>query len=268
MVAFLGEEMTVLVGTTLAAFAMDRPELWGSWLNNAESMQRDWADAKGEHVHFFAAIELDARGYAPFDALTARLAALNGSINDYDSAFGFTLDDGRTEVTTNNRLRHITMGQNLVTDYACSRPDVTHLLFMAADCEPPADAISKLVELDWPIVGGHVPTYCLDGPRRFHMERECGDISTAIKDVPAGADVREHMATAAFILLRRDLFTKLRWRWDLDAGMTDDPCMHHDALTLLGTPTYVRHDVIGKHYPECIPAIEERGYDLHVERSV
>ena len=51
----------------------------------------------------------------------------------------FSLDDGRTEVTTANRLRHITAGQNLATDRACSSPDCTHLLFLAADLEPPAD---------------------------------------------------------------------------------------------------------------------------------
>lgn len=254
--------MTVLVGTTLAAFAMDDPDIWKSWLRNAEDMA-GWADG----VHFFAALELDARGYEPFHPLMDELVILNNGGSDAGIGFdyfGYTLDDGRTKVTTNNRLRHITMGQNLVTDYACSRPDVTHLLFMAADCMPPGNAIPKLVEMDWPIVGGHVPTYCLDGPP---VRRTDGCDTLTDHTFPIEWDVREHMATAAFILLRRDLFTKLRWRWDLEEGMTDDPCMHHDALHLLGVPTYVRHDVVGRHYPEVIPAIEHRGYDLTVTRT-
>jgi hypothetical protein len=243
--------MTILVGTTLCRFAMERGELWSSWLANAQAMR----ESTDERVEFFAAIELDALGLAPFSGLVTALESL--ALPGQEPYFTFTLDDGRTEVTTGNRLRHITMGQNLVTDYACSRPDVTHLLFMAADCMPAADAIPKLVELDWPIVGGHVSTYCLDGPLiPFGPHR------------PPDTDVREHMATAAFILLRRDLFTRLRWRWSLEGGMSDDPCMHHDALTLLGIPTYVRHDVLGYHYPECIPAIEQRGYDLTVTRAV
>ena len=250
--------MTILVGTTLCRFAMERPELWGAWMTNAEEMR----ECTDELVEFFAAIEMDAVGLSPFSPLVTALESL--VMPGQEPYFTFTLDDGRTEVTTGNRLRHITMGQNLVTDYACSRPDITHLLFMAADCMPAADAIPKLVEMDWPIVGGHVSTYCLDGPPVSVMSDRMGG---TLVDTPDGADVREHMATAAFILLRRDLFTKLRWRWSLEDGMTDDPCMHHDALTLLGLPTYVRHDVIGKHYPEVIPAIEARGYDLTVMRA-
>jgi len=242
--------MTILVGTTLCRFAMGRPELWSSWMANAQAMR----ESTDEPVEFFAAIELDALGRAPFADLIAVLEEL--ALPGQEPFFMFTLDDGRTEVTTSNRLRHITMGQNLVTDYACSRPDVTHLLFMAADCMPAADAIPKLIELDWPLVGGHIPTYCLDGPLiPFGPHR------------PEGADVREHMASAAFIMLRRDLFTRLRWRWSLEEGMSDDPCLHTDAIRLLGIPTYVRHDVLGRHYPEVIPAIEQRGYDLTVTRA-
>lgn len=241
----------IVVATTLCAFAMDDRDTWGAWLRNAEAIRESHPDG----VTFFAAIEVDGRGIGPFSPLIDRLQQLGGEWWEY------TLDDGRTSVTTANRLRHITMGQNLATDYACS-VGALHMLFMAADCEPPADAIPKLAGLNWPIVGGHVPTYCLDGPRE-----EASMTGTRLDvPVPAGADVRRHMASAAFIMLRRDLFTKLRWRWDIDAGMSDDPCMHHDALTLLGIPTYVRHDVVGRHYPECIGAVETRGHDLSVQR--
>jgi hypothetical protein len=75
------------------------------------------------------------------------------------------------------------------------------------------------------------------------------------------------MATAAFVMLRRDLFRRLRWRWDLDMGDSDDPCLWKDARDLYGVPTYVRKDVVGRHHPECIPAIELRGHaDMTVYR--
>src|SRR5690606_951960 len=67
-----------------------------------------------------------------------------------------------------------------------------------------------------------------------------------------------HMATAAFVLIRRDLLRKVRWRWDLDAGMSDDPCLHHDALVFHGVETLVRHDCVGRHWPEAIGPIETR----------
>jgi hypothetical protein len=256
----------IVVASTLAAFAMDDPDIWGSWLINAEQIQASHPD-----VRYFAAIETDARGLEPFVPLLERMAEIDGC------QWEFSLDDGRTEVTTANRLRHITLGQNLATDYALSHPDCTHLLFLAADLEPPADTLTKLLEIDHPIVGGHVPTYCLDGPKVESTYTNARDGNTVGFDTdlpvpatlwpPPDADVRVHMASAAFILIRRDLLRFVRWRWDLDAGMSDDPCLHYDAKTFHGIETLVRHDCVGQHHPESIPSIEQRGYDLTVHRN-
>lgn len=233
----------ILVGTTLAAFVMDQEDTWSAWLRNAEEIQASHPDG----VTYFAAIETDARGLAPFAPLLDRLAEIGGE------HWTFSLDDGRTEVTTANRLRHITAGQNLATDRACSSPDCTHLLFLAADLEPPADCLPRLLALDHPLVGGHCGTYGLTGP--------------SVAGYPPEWDVRAHMATAAFVMLGRPVFNAIRWRWDLDAGMSDDPCLHHDARTLLGIETLVRHDVVGVHWPQTIPAIEDRGHDRTVVRA-
>ena len=258
--------MTVVVATTLTGFAMESEDTWASWLINAEAIK-----ASHPNVTYFAAIETDARGEDPFRPLCDRLSGLDG---DW---WTFHLDDGRTTVNTANRLRHITVGQNLATDYALSDPDCTHLLFLAADLEPPADCLPKLLEVDWPIVGGHVPTYCLDGPVALRSNRRppVGTTSDFYRQAggpfyPEDWDVRVHMATAAFVLIRRDLLRYVRWRWDLDAGMSDDPCLHHDARTFHGTETLVRHDVIGRHHPEAIGAIETRfpGVDMGVYRDV
>lgn len=246
--------MTVVVATTLTGFAMASEDTWASWLINAEAIKASHPD-----VTYFAAIETDARGEDPFRPLCDRISGLDG---DW---WTFHLDDGRTTVNTANRLRHITMGQNLATDYALSDPDCTHLLFLAADLEPPADCLPRLMELDHPLVGGHVPTYCLDGPPASRLSPDCRS-----RGWPEGIDVRVHMATAAFVLIHRDLLRYVRWRWDLDAGMSDDPCLHYDALTFHGTETLVRHDVIGRHHPEAIGAIETRfpGVDMGVYRDV
>lgn len=258
--------MTVIVATTLTTFAMDSDDTWAAWLINAEAITQ----SINEPVRYFAAIETDARGEEPFRRLCDRLSGLDG---DW---WTFHLDDGRTTVNTANRLRHITVGQNLATDYALSDPDCTHLLFLAADLEPPADCLPRLMELDHPLVGGHVPTYCLDGPvanaRTTHVVRIPSEAYWPKEPPPTwpDADVRVHMATAAFVLIRRDLLRYVRWRWDLDAGMSDDPCLHHDARTFHSTETLVRHDVIGRHHPEAIGPIETRfpGVDMGVYRSV
>lgn len=251
----------IVVATTLTTFALDDPETWGSWLLHAEEV----IESHPEGVRYFVAIETDARGVEPFYPLIEAVTALGG---DY---WTFQLDDGRTEVTTANRLRHITMGQNLCVDYALSQPDCTHLLFLAADQEIPADTLPKLLALGHPLVGGHVPTYCLDGPtttigdRKIMPRHRVGESSTP--GFPADWDVRTHMGTAAFVLIRRDLLRFVRWRWDLDAGMSDDPCLHHDARRFHGVEWLVRHDCVGVHHPESIGPVEGRGHDMAVHRA-
>lgn len=229
----------IVVGTTLAAFVMDQPDTWGAWLRNAEAIKLSHPAG----VQYFAAIQVDARGLEPFAPLLEALKLIGGEY------FVYSLDDGRTEVTSANRLRHITLGQNIVTDYAVSR-NASHLLFLAADLKPDAETLPKLLEMNHDLVGGEVHTYCLSGPK---VEKYL-------------YPVEEHMATAAYILIAHKIFNRLRWRWDLNSGMSDDPCYHHDALTLLDTPTYVRKDCIGVHYPLAIGAIESRGHNMDVVR--
>lgn len=230
----------IVVGTTLAAFVMDQEDTWASWMRNAEAIKETHPNVK-----YFAAIQVDKRGLEPFKPLLERLEAIGGEYWTY------SLDDGRTSVTTANRLRHIVVGQNLVVDYAQSHPDCSHLLFLAADCMPSDDVIPRMLEMNYPLTAPFITTYGLKGPQ-----------------VP-GYDfpVMDAMASAAAIFIARSVFTKIRWRWDFDTGMTDDPCYHHDAKTLLGIPTHVRRDVIAKHYPETIGAIETRGHDMTVVRD-
>jgi hypothetical protein len=218
---------------------MGHQDIWGAWLRNAEAMQASHPDS----VRFFCAIETDARGLAPFAPLTDRLTALGGEWWTYH------LDDGRGSVTTANRQRHLTMGEYLASEYATST-GATHLLFCAADCEPPPDVLPKLLEVDHPIVGAECPTYCLSGA------------SVAGYPFP----VQEQLASAACILLERDVFKQLKWRADPDLDLTDDPALQRDAAVLLGLTVLVRKDCVARHYPVQVPPLEERGYDLRVAR--
>lgn len=235
--------MTITVATTLHAFAMSDRDFWGRWLDNAAAIR----ESTDHDVRYFAAIQEDGRGRDPFWPLLGDLNQLGG---DY---WFYALDDRREEIHTNNRLRHITAGQNLCTDYSVSvRAD--YMLFMAADCAPPPDALPKLLEPFeddfWQpgMVGGQVDTYCLDGE--------------VVEELPG--DCRQHMPTAAFVLIESDLFRRVRWRWDYEHG-SDDPCYYQDAREH-GYRPVVRHDCVGKHYPESIGPIETRipGRDMRV----
>lgn len=235
----------IVVGTTIAAFAMEDEDIWKSWLINADEQKLRYA-SQGHELRHFVAIQIDARGVEPFIPLIQEIQRLQGEYWTY------SLDDGREKVTMTNRWRHITFGQNLVTEYCQSHPDCTHLLFMAADTAAPPDIIDRMLEMDHPLVAPFIPTYCLRGPRA--------------EGFPDEWEVEDAVASAACIFIARSVFTKIRWRWDLDAGMSDDPCYHYDALTYLMTPTYVRHDVEARHYPESIGDYESRGFNTEVVR--
>lgn len=228
----------IAVVSTLPPFKMGGADgYWSSWLANAEAIRDSHDD-----VRFVAALEQDARGLDPFRPLIDRLAHVGGMV------LGFSYDDGATTITTSNRLVRICTGRNLLTQWAVDN-GASHILYADADTAIPGDAIPKLLEVDWPVVGGRVPTYCLEGP--------------VVDGYPFR--VAEHMNTAGFLLVARDVFRKLRWRVDPDLGMTDDPCFHADA-TALGFPTRVREDCVAAHYPPSIGPLELRNHDLKVYR--
>ena len=238
------ETKKIVVGTTLPTMAMlGHEDVWSAWLKRADR-QRAMAADEGYELRHFAAIQIDARGLEPFEPLIEALHRLGGEY------WRYMLDDGRDKIDMTNRWRHITVGQNLVTEYCQSDPDVEWLLFLAADCAVSSDIVPRMLEMEHPLVAPYSPTYGLRGPKVDRYEYH----------------VEDAMASAAAIFINRSIFTKIRWRWDLDAGMSDDPCFHHDARELLGVPTYVRHDVLARHYPEAIGSYEDRGYDTAVVR--
>lgn len=235
----------IVVGTTLAAFVMDNEDHWASWMRNAEQVRENYQRfARWSDVKYFAAIQIDGRGLEPFTPFIERLEAIGGEYWTY------SLDDKRTAVTTNNRIRHIVVGQNLVNEYAMSHTDCTHLLFMAADCMPAGDVVPKMLEMNHPLCAPYISTYQLRGP---YVEGY-------------NFPVMNTMASAAAIFIARSVFSVIRWRRDVDANMSDDPCFHHDTLHYLRVPTYVREDCEATHYPKDVDAIETRGHNMEVVR--
>jgi hypothetical protein len=229
----------------MAAFAMSKPHGWMPWLLHA-ARRREVSRENGIDTRLFVALQLDARGVEPFTPLLDMLAELGGE------HWTYRLDDGRTEVTMTNRWRHITVGQNLVFDYCQADLAVACLLFLAADTETPVDIIPRMWEMNHPLVAPYISTYGLRGEpvERFPFPVEAA------------------MASAACVFVRREVFRSIRWRWDAESQMSDDPCLHHDALTLLGIPTYVRHDIQAWHHPRAVGAYDTRfaPEDLKVAR--
>jgi hypothetical protein len=168
----------------------------------------------------------------------------------------------------------ICAGRNLAHEWFNRHPGRWEgILFVDTDVEPPEDAPERLLEVDRPLVGFHVPTYCLDGPRveggwdepQWWWRMGDSGVTMFRSDrpwFPEGADVREHWNTAGALLVRDEPARRLRWRYDFSLGQTDDPCFQADAVALGYGQTWVRHDVVGQHHPGTIAGLESRGLDL------
>jgi hypothetical protein len=235
----------IVVGCTTVAFKMTGNwHNWGAWLANAEQVMASVDD----EVRYFAALEVDARGLEPFKPLIDRLEAIGGEY------WTFSLNDKVDVITTQNRLRRICIGHNLVGEWAMEN-GASHTLFLASDTQCRDDVLPRLLEVEQPVVACHISTYNLGRtlePLPEYVER--------------GWDIRSHMETCACMLLRRDVFSRIKWHTNIDRNLTDDPAMHADVEELLHERVLSRHDVEATHWPQSIPAIEERHTDA--ERTV
>lgn len=235
----------IVIGCTLTTYALldrRRSFLWDAWLRNAEQIQQTHEPG----VRYFCAIQMDSRGKELFKPLTDRLDAIGGEY------WFYTLDDGRTRVTGENRGRHLCTGLGLVADYATAT-GATHWLRLESDTEAPLDVLPKLLEVDNGIAAAACSTYFrYDWPK--------------IQTEPF--PLIGPPFTAVCVLLQRRLFKQLKWRWDPDLNTTDDPSLTHDALELLGVQTLTRLDCVAQHNPPAIGPIDTRfpGLDMSVQQ--
>jgi hypothetical protein len=240
----------VLVASVTVAHKQDGTEL--AWLRHARQMMASWPGG----VRWFCAVEVDARGLAPFAGLLAALRPLAAVIWTYsiDKA-PFQL--GAWRIHTGERHSRVTTGRNLAATYAMEQ-GFSWVLYLDTDVEPHPQAIPRLVEVDRPICFGQVPTYGLDGPRLDWLPGDC----------------RRHSCTAGYVLVHRRAFTRVWWGYDLDSGLSDDPAYARNvelAGRALSPPEdwrpVTRHDAAGRHHPEQIGPLEARGTDTRLWRT-
>lgn len=238
----------LVIGSTVPTFKAVSGEAT-QWLENAEALVEDAVSCGFSRVHFFVAIEHDGRGIEPFAALVKRIVAANRLKQATATYWTFSLCDHSAKLDQHNRLFRICTGRNLIHEFALRSGDVSHVLFLDSDLLVPNDSVSKLLEMDHPIVGGSVPAYCMSGDR--------------VKTYPF--KVEAHWNTAGFLMVNREIVRRIRWRADMHpggAGCSDDPCFANDVKEIFGYDTHVRKDLIGTHKP--LIELERRGHDLRL----
>lgn len=248
----------IVVGTTCAPFKASGPFADGMtrWLSNSMILLEN-AAAFGEDLIFFAALETDARGLDPYQELLAEMEPLPSVV------WWFSMDDNEKNWATNLRTLRVTTGRNMVVEYAM-RNRASHILFLDTDVRPDADTIRKLMMVDWPIVGGDVPAYCLSGTPVLMKRRWEGHHRWKETLHPYGFQVEEHWNTAGYLLIRTLVFEFVRWGWSPIGGLSDDPWFARAVENAGFGPTLVRKDCIGDHEP--LGSLESRGEDLVIRK--
>lgn len=239
--------MTILVASLIAPPILDDPRRWGSWLNNHEAIK----NSVEAEVKYYCAVELDGRGLDPYRECGWMGAAEEAGVT-YET---FTYGSGRTRLDTNNRLKHICLGRNIISQHAIADTNVSHIMQLDGDVKPPPDILPNLLEVNYPLVAAHVPTYCFISGNIFANPRNPS------QEYPKSWRVQPTpLSTAGAWLVERWVFSSLRWRTDPALGMTDDPSYLFDAKHVLGIdpPILQRTDTVAEHWPPSIGPIETR----------
>jgi hypothetical protein len=245
--------MPFVIGSPLVGWKCERGEGL-SWLRNAVEVKEMFPRAQ-----FFAALETDAKGLEPYQELLELLKEVNGTWWTY------SLNDNESKVTSYNRWIRIEMGRNLVREYAqrgrlmsgnhwgeeTPQEDAVNfeaIFYIDSDMVLEADHISKLMEVDHPMVGLNVPAYCLTGK--------------VINEEPL---IEEHWNTAGSLWVNSPAYYELVWQHNSYMNLSDDPATQyamerlkmHESEDTWGQ-TWVRKDVSVEHEVPSLVSIEDR----------
>lgn len=227
--------MRLGVGSLVATWCCDgRTE--HRWLSHYEAWQQWAQEAEHELRLCLVAEEYGGGGVqiVHMFRLAERVRSLGGEVIDLRLRVPWHEED---DVGTWQRQAHVDCARNLISCWACLH-ELDYLLCLDADVLPHPELLRRLVELaeetGHPILGGHVPSYCLDGPR--------------VEEV-RGHDVRAHWNTAGALLLHRDVFRSVLWHREPWRGLTDDPAYQAVVRERFGAETWVCHDLVCEHEP-------------------
>lgn len=216
-----------VIGTPLVGWKCDRGED-NIWLRDSHAIAQKFPDAV-----FFAALELDHRGLEPFQRLIEALQQVEGIYWTY------TINDGETQVTSENRWIRIEAGRNLVREYA-QRGRFDAVLYVDSDINLTVEMIEKMFEVDHPLVGINVPEYVQHGP--------------VVNENPR---IEEHWTTAGMLLVNAPAYYELPWSHNQNLNLSDDPTFQRLSEQIGYGNTWVRKD-INAHHEGLLCAVEHR----------
>ena len=92
--------------------------------------------------------------------------------------------------------------------------DFTHLFLLDSDTVPPLDCIERLLALDVPLASGCYPVLMQNGLRWALMNKDADQRYRLLEWLPSLTEPFEVDAGGAgCLLIRRDVFDKVKWPW-------------------------------------------------------
>lgn len=162
------------------------------------------------------------------------------------------------------RLAPIVTARNMAIDYALSH-QATHLLFIDSDVIPEPDGLEKLLSLDKSLCGGLVPGRGAHSNVKYIFPGKVGIFDGGNEKFPApeNAIVCGH-GTCGYMLIRRNVFGRLRFRWGDDPEvpgqmLSEDPAYCEDWFRISDEPFYIHKEATAQHIDDPANPLTEEG---------
>jgi hypothetical protein len=138
------------------------------------------------------------------------------------------------------RLSSIVTARNMCIDYALLT-GASHLLFIDADVIPPNNVIPALLAEAHTLVGGIVPGRGCHSALKYIF----GEERTFHTGVAPFIEVRH--GTCGCMMIERRVFNKIRFRFSVEDGLSEDPAYAADVEAMFGEKMWLREDVVCQH---------------------
>ena len=136
-----------------------------------------------------------------------------------------------------------------------SQPNLTHLFMLDSDIGPPLDALDRLLALDAPLAAGRY-SLLMGAGLRWSVSNCSGGKYRLMSELPSYTEPFEcDGGGAGCLLIRRDVFDKVKWPWfkwieNADGSQTSEDIYFFKKANLKGYRLKVDPAVICNHYKE------------------
>lgn len=144
--------------------------------------------------------------------------------------------------------------RNTVVKTLLDSSGLSHVFFLDSDIEPPLDCLDRLLAVEAPLVTGAYPVLMPDGLRWALADKDADRRYRLLKRLESTTEpFLVHAGGAGCLLVRRDVFDKVKWPWFRWVEMPDGSQISEDIYFFrkcneAGLRVTVEPQVLCNHY--------------------